>query len=101
MIKIKIEIMTSNGNTYLVKVNKENKIVSKAREAMKGWHLDDCQEKEKGKQQEKNDGQGDLRKLKLQENPMATRITECEEVVNEGVKGFVDHGLPRHVRYRL
>ena len=32
---------------------------------------------------------------------MVTWITECEEVVNEGVQGFIDHSLPRHVRYRL
>ena len=32
---------------------------------------------------------------------MVTRITECEEVVNEGVQGFIDHSLPRHMRYRL
>ena len=68
---------------------------------MKGWHLDNCQKKQKGKKQERNVGKGDLRKYKLQQNPMVTSITECEEVVNEGVKGFVDHGLPRHVRYRL
>ena len=32
---------------------------------------------------------------------MVTRITECEEVVNEGVQGFIDHSLPRHMCYRL